>query len=167
MKLKIKSFILCLSLLSFIGNAQDIDMRVPIAGGAHIFQYDEAGNQIFRGYVCIKCPATDKIEEPIKSIKSTVLQNDSSEDKFWNEVQIYPVPVKNVLTIVWSDKVDSLIDEVSLYEQNTVHWKFQQKNMPNLNRQVQIDMTRYYMGVYILTFQLRDGKIISKNITKF
>ena len=89
------------------------------------------------------------------------------DDTFWREIKIYPVPVKDILTIVWSDKVDRLIDEVSLYEQNTVHWKFQQKNIPNLNRQVQIDMTDYYMGVYILSFQLKDGKIISKNITKF
>lgn len=149
----------------FFGNAQETNPAPP--QGSYVYQYDEAGNQIFRSFVCSNCRPIQEKSEPQEEKTPSANLSSVEDDTFWREIKIYPVPVKDILTIVWSDKVDSLIDEVSLYEQNTVHWKFQQKNIPNLNRQVQIDMTDYYMGVYILSFQLKDGKIISKNITKF
>ena len=163
--MNIKIYIFCCLISGFVIKAQITPRVIPAEPGSHVFKYDDAGNQIFRGYICDNCPSPGKsVEEPPKD---TTVQNGDNGEAFWSEVQIYPVPVKNVLTINWTDKVDDLIAEVSLYEQNTVHWKFQQKNLPNLNKQVQIDMTYYYMGVYLLTFQLKDGRIISKNITKF
>ncbi len=132
-----------------------------------VFSYDDAGNQIYRGPTILIAPR-QTLEEGgdqnlITESESPVITNEG----FWNEVEIYPVPVKDILTIRWTDKANNMISEVSLYEQNTVHWKFQQQNLPNLNQQIRIDMTDYYMGVYILTFQLKDGSIMTKNITKF
>lgn len=126
----------------------------------NIFSYDEAGNQIYRGKP-ITVIGQQSEEEP----QGIVATNDE-EEKFWNEVRIYPVPVKDILTIDWTDKVDGLIDNVSIYQQSSIHWKFQQQNIPDLNRKVEINMSTYYMGVYVLTFQLKDGRSISRNITK-
>lgn len=129
------------------------------------FKYDDAGNQKYRGpdiNATVKAsPTEDNIIAP-----SIASQPYSEEDKFWSGIRVYPVPVRDVLTIAWSDDADKLIDNVSLYEHATVHWRFQQKNFPELNKQVQINMTGYYMGVYVLTFQLKDGRTVSKNITK-
>lgn len=126
---------------------------------AIIFRYDDAGNQIYRGYAISGKPAPE--EEP-----QTISQNLMEEDKFWSGIQIYPVPVKDVLTISWNEENNDLIESVSLYQHTTMAFLFQQKNYANLNRQVQIDMTRNYMGVYVLNFQLKDGRVMTRNIIK-
>ncbi|MEN2436773.1 hypothetical protein AAH994_15250 [Weeksellaceae bacterium A-14] len=126
------------------------------------FKYDEAGNQRYRGDKANSKQSSDNAANPIDN--STVQQ--SEEQKFWAEVGIYPVPVKDILTIQWTPVVDELIDTVSMYQYSVVSWNFQQKNMPNLNRQVQINMTGYYMGVYVLSFTLKDGRVYTKNILK-
>ena len=165
MNINIKASILFCMVLGFSLKAQEVNVSAPDQQGAYVFKYDDAGNQIHRGYVCNNCPVQGKQETPPEEgSSSNEVEND---DEFWNEIRIYPVPVKDVLTINWSDEANALIDHVSLYEQNTIHWKFQQQNIPNLNKQIQINMTNYYMGVYVLTFTLKDGRTLSKNITKF
>lgn len=165
MSIKITASILFCVVLGFSLKAQEVNVSAPDQQGAYVFKYDDAGNQIHRGYVCNNCPVQGKQETPPEEgSSSNEVEND---DEFWNEIRIYPVPVKDVLTINWSDEANALIDHVSLYEQNTIHWKFQQQNIPNLNKQIQINMTNYYMGVYVLTFTLKDGRTLSKNITKF
>lgn len=145
--------------------AQMAPTGIPQTGG-NVFRYDEAGNQIFRGYVCFNCPIGNRGTDTETSTDPEITGVEDSQEDLWNEIRIYPVPVKEILTINWTDKADLLIAEVGMYEQNTVHWKFQQKNIPNLDKKVQIDMTHYYMGVYVLTFQLKDGRTISRNIIK-
>lgn len=124
------------------------------------FQYDTAGNQIYRGLN--KNYASTSAENSI--VQSVILPNES--DKFWNEIKVYPVPVKDLLTISWSQEIDKMIESVSLYEHNTLYERIHRKNIPNINRQVQVDMTAYYAGVYLLSFHLKDGKVHTKNIIK-
>ena len=125
------------------------------------FKYDEAGNQRYRGTnINARQAALDKT-------KTVTSQKQEEENKkFWEGVKIYPVPVKDILTLEWTDENNKLIENVSLYEHNRVDFVFQQKNIPNINKQVQIDMSKMYMGVYVLSFQLKDGKVISRNIIK-
>ncbi|QBJ86654.1 hypothetical protein DDI74_10435 [Chryseobacterium gleum] len=136
------------------------------------FKYDEAGNQRYRGTDI----AGKKIEET--PLKETALQEQArtasivqeipamDEKTFWKQIRLYPVPVNDYLTIDWTEEVDGLIESVSLYQHSTVHWKFQQQNIPELNRQVKINMTGYDWGVYILRFTLKDGRVFGRNITK-
>ncbi len=131
------------------------------------FKYDEAGNQRYRGTNI----AGKTAQEPAKIESKTlsVAQPESQimdEATFWKQIRLYPVPVNDVLTIDWTEEVDGLIESVSVYQHSTVHWKFQQQNMPNLNKQIKINMTSYDWGVYILRFTLKDGRIFSRNITK-
>lgn len=129
------------------------------------FKYDEAGNQKYRGTdINANRMITENSQTPL--VESAVVKKVNEDDVFFSKLSIYPVPVKNILTIEWAEKVDGLIRNISLYEHNTVHWVFQRENKPELNRRVEIDMTGYYMGVYIVTFQLKDGRVISKNIIK-
>lgn len=131
------------------------------------FKYDEAGNQRYRGTDI----AGKKIEETslqeqarTASVVQEILAMD--EKTFWKQIRLYPVPVNDYLTIDWTEEVDELIESVSLYQHSTVHWKFQQQNIPELNRQVKINMTGYDWGVYILRFTLKDGRVFGRNITK-
>ncbi|AZB24803.1 hypothetical protein EG339_09450 [Chryseobacterium bernardetii] len=135
------------------------------------FKYDEAGNQRYRG----TNSAGKTAQEPTKTEAKTVAVAQSEpapqsqimdEATFWKQIRLYPVPVNDVLTIDWTEQVDGLIESVSLYQHSTVHWKFQQQNTPDLNKQIKINMTGYDWGVYVLRFTLKDGRVFSRNITK-
>lgn len=125
------------------------------------FKYDEAGNQRYRGTNINARQAQEKQQEQVATTTDK-----TEEEKFWAELNLYPVPVKDVLTIQWTENVNDLIDSVSLYQYSVSNWNFQQKNTINLNRQVQINMTGYYLGVYVLSFTLKDGRVYTKNIIK-
>ncbi|WP_313000608.1 hypothetical protein [Chryseobacterium gleum] len=125
------------------------------------FKYDEAGSQKYRGPEDIAGKSSSQLKTA--SLSTTQMMD---EKTFWKQVRLYPVPVNDVLTIDWTEETDKLIESVSLYQHSTVHWKFQQQNIPGLNRQLKINMTGYDWGVYVLRFTLKDGRIFSKNITK-
>jgi len=136
------------------------------------FKYDEAGNQRYRGpNINGKSAPKDIINQEVKIDTAKVEKQEDQivklDDKaFWKQMRIYPVPVNDILTIDWTDELDELIATVSLYQHSTVHWKFQQQNLPNLNRQLKINMTGYEWGVYVLHVKLKDGRVFSRNITK-
>ncbi|WP_312296858.1 hypothetical protein [Chryseobacterium sp.] len=130
------------------------------------FKYDEAGSQRYRG-PDTSAKQTPETTSKVDSKTTALTQSPVIDEKaFWKQVRLYPVPVNDVLTIDWTDEVDGLIESVSLYQHSTVHWKFQQQNMPDLNKKIRINMTRYDWGVYVIRFTLKDGRIFSKNITK-
>lgn len=136
------------------------------------FKYDEAGNQRYRGTNSAGKAVPESAKTEAKTTSSILAQSESQtaaimdEATFWKQIRLYPVPVNDVLTIDWTEEADSLIESVSLYQHSTVHWKFQQQNMPELNKQLKINMTGYDWGVYVLRFILKDGRIFSRNITK-
>lgn len=126
------------------------------------FKYDEAGNQRYRGPDVNAKQTSEALAKTVADPKNLLMD----EKTFLKQIRIYPVPVNDYLTIDWTEEADDLIQSVSLYQHSTVYWKFQQQNIPSLNRQLKINMTGYEWGVYILRFTLIDGRVISKNITK-
>jgi hypothetical protein len=130
------------------------------------FKYDEAGNQRYRGPDINGKQASKSVTNPEAKSASVNQPFLVDEKTFWKNVRLYPVPVNDMLTIDWTDELDQLIESVSLYQHSTVHWKFQQQNLPSLNKQLTINMTGYDWGVYVIRFTLKDGRIFSKNITK-
>ena len=132
------------------------------------FKYDEAGNQRYRGTNSAAKTAPEELKktEELKTVASIQQEPVMDEKAFFKQIRLYPVPVNDYLTIDWTEEVDGLIESVSLYQHSTVHWKFQQQNIPSLNRKLKINMTSYEWGVYVIRFTLKDGRIFSKNITK-
>lgn len=132
------------------------------------FKYDEAGNQRYRGTNAAAKKADELVPKEMKLQEQAKTQQAPAMDEkaFWKQIRLYPVPVNDYLTIDWTEEVDGLIESVSLYQHSTVHWKFQQQNIPGLNRQVKINMTGYDWGVYILRFTLKDGRVFGRNVTK-
>ncbi|OCA71611.1 hypothetical protein [Chryseobacterium arthrosphaerae] len=132
------------------------------------FKYDEAGNQRYRGTNAAAKKADEIVPKEMKLLEQAKTQQAPAMDEktFWKQIRLYPVPVNDYLTIDWTEEVDGLIESVSLYQHSTVHWKFQQQNIPGLNRQVKINMTGYDWGVYILRFTLKDGRVFGRNVTK-
>lgn len=130
------------------------------------FKYDEAGNQRYRGIDAAGKKAQEIVSKEAKAAAVARQTPVIDEKTFLKQIRLYPVPVNDYLTIDWTEEVDGLIESVSLYQHSTIHWKFQQQNIPDLNRQVKINMTGYDWGVYVVRFTLKDGRIFSKNITK-
>ncbi|HCA08438.1 hypothetical protein [Chryseobacterium sp.] len=131
------------------------------------FKYDEAGNQRYRGPNAAGKAAPAETAKKENIIPAPLQQSVVMDEKtFWKQIRLYPVPVNDVLTIDWTEEADNLIESVSLYQHSTVHWKFQQQNIPGLNRQLKINMTGYDWGIYILRFTLKDGRVFGRNVTK-
>ena len=134
------------------------------------FKYDQAGNQRYRGPdVNAKQQPKDVSQVENKTVAVTPQPKEETlmdSKEFWSNIRLYPVPVNDILTMDWTEEVDALIETVSLYQHSAVHWKFQQQNLPNLNRQLKINMTGYEWGVYVLHVKLKDGRVFSRNITK-
>jgi hypothetical protein len=148
-------------LIGFLGFSQATEVY---------FKYDEAGNQRYRGTNATAKQTPEEIKEvkaeEIKPIAAVKQDPVIDEKAFWKQLRLYPVPVNDYLTIDWTEEVDGLIESVALYQHSTAHWKFQQQNIPSLNKQLKINMTGYDWGVYVLHFTLKDGRVFSKNITK-
>ncbi|MDH6254190.1 hypothetical protein M2347_003917 [Chryseobacterium sp. H1D6B] len=130
------------------------------------FKYDEAGSQRYRGPETGAKQTPEAVSKAQSKTTSSALSMAMDEKTFWKQIRLYPVPVKDVLTIDWTEEADGLIESVSLYQHSTVHWKFQQQNIPDLNKQLKINMSGYDRGVYVLRFTLKDGRVFGKNITK-
>jgi hypothetical protein len=133
------------------------------------FKYDEAGNQRYRGTnAAAKNAPTETAKQETKTVVALQQQEAPAMDEktFLKQIRLYPVPVNDVLTIDWTEEADDLIESVSLYQHSKIHWKFQQQNIPALNRQLKINMAGYDWGVYILRFTLKDGRVFSRNVTK-
>lgn len=128
------------------------------------FKYDEAGNQRYRG-PDINGKQAQTQDLPMEAAMA-VPQTTLSEEQFFSQIRLYPVPVERLLTIEWSELTNELITSVSLYQHSTIKWKFKEVNIPDLGRQLKIDMSGYYPGVYILHFDLIDGRTMSKSIIK-
>lgn len=161
-----------LQILAVTMSPMAIGQIIPQPQAKAYFSHDEAGNQIYRGdlpLIFSRVAPKDDEKPEVKAELATLQEtqnNTMSESQFWSHINVYPVPVKDVLTITWNEKVNDLIADIGLYEQSTIHWVFQNARISSLDRKVQIDMSKQYMGVYILTFTLKDGRRLSKNITK-
>lgn len=158
--LKMKNKIIILVLLIFsIGCLAQTEL---------IFTYDEAGNQIYRG------PKEVKKEDGLHLIFGKSTENNSQlsdesvsfESLFLKEVRIYPNPVKDVLTVEWTENVSDKIREVRVYQHNTLHWLYTSDKTAIQHRGFQLNMQEQPYGIYILSFLLSDGKTVSVNISK-
>lgn len=126
-----------------------------------VFNYDNAGNQISR---LLSDNHYNQSSLPVISTLSKQ-NNKTEEELFWEKVQIYPVPVKNTLTITWNTDISDLVSNINLYEHNTLSNLFS-LNTNHLNNRIEINMTGYNIGVYIISFTLKNGKIYTHNIIK-
>lgn len=124
------------------------------------FLYDEAGNQILRK------ANSFEISESFNKVTSVSLSTETfPEDLFFEHIQLYPVPVQSNLTIKWDNEVNGEIFAIGLYNHSQISF-FYKENTTSLNGQIDINMSSYYAGIYIIQFTLTDGRVYSKSIIK-
>jgi len=124
------------------------------------FLYDEAGNQILRK------ANSFEISESFKKGNTTSINIEiSPEELFFEQIQFFPVPVKDNLTIKWTNEVNGQIFSIGIYDHNQLSY-FYKENVQSLSGQVDVNMSYYNAGIYIIQFTLTDGRIYARSIIK-
>ncbi|WHF51959.1 hypothetical protein QGN23_01480 [Chryseobacterium gotjawalense] len=121
-----------------------------------LFGYDESGNQIFRGpsgNVCNTCRPGEEI--------NTTLANQVA-----NKIQAVPVPVKTDLTVLWDLSIRDFIVSIDLLPYNAFNIT-ESINIRSLATNSYIfRMSHLPYGVYYLKFNLSDGSVYTRTVTK-
>lgn len=127
------------------------------------FEYDEAGNQIYRG-IREKGEESRSQNDIISHTNSAMFEEELA---FWNEIKIGPNPVKDRLTIQFLGNIKENIQKISLYGQSSLGRELYTKDIFLVKGdREEIDMTAYLFGNYTISFHLKNGKVYSKHILK-
>lgn len=124
-----------------------------------IFEYDEAGNQIFRG-VDDSNADNDSNQENIDSTYN------EEELAFFRKVRVSPNPTPDILYVdIDSEETKNSIDYILLVDMRgmTLQRIEIKKYLP---LRFPVDLRHYPYGVYILYFHMKDVKVFSKSIIK-
>lgn len=121
-----------------------------------IFNYDDAGNQIHRGplgNVCISCRPGD-------------VTNTTLADQIANKITAAPVPVKTDLSVFWDLSIKDFIISIDLLPYNGFNIT-ESINIRSLTTNSYIfRMNHLPYGVYYLKFNLTDGSVYTRTVTK-
>lgn len=119
-----------------------------------VFTYDEAGNQIYREFICINCD------------RQTITPQEPEFKKLLDDenINFYPNPVSEDLFLKWQISNEKQISSIQLFTINGV-------NVRNINGLEQtenqiINFQTYAEGNYILFFTYTDGSKKSIKIIK-
>lgn len=128
-----------------------------------LFEYDEAGNQIFRG-----------LEEQSNSsstnndVNQIIPNSNHSEEElaFFRKVQVSPNPTPDILHVdIDSQETQNSIDHILLVDMRGLTLRRIEINN-SLPLRFPIDLRHYPYGVYVLYFHMKDVKVFSKSIIK-
>lgn len=129
-----------------------------------VFRYDEAGNQVYRGPFSSSedKTKTNSKEEPENTPQLSLMS--AKEAAFWKEVNMAPVPVKDMLTIVVSEEIQKNLQEISVY--NMLGNLLYLNKKAGASPRTEISMGHYMEGAYVVKFHLTGGEIYSQTILK-
>lgn len=88
------------------------------------FEYDAAGNQTVRRWICINCPVTRSVKAT--NLASTVVSKDSITNKVPDNIlpgrklTAYPNPVTEVLNVKWSAGDQSYVTSIDVFSMTGV-----------------------------------------------
>ena len=141
--------------------SQDIEINSipgnPVDPTLVVFSYDDAGNQVYRGLACANCCSTCRPSEQTPP---------SLADQVANRIQAAPVPVKTDLTVVWDVSIKDLILSIDLLPYNAFNIT-ESVNIRSLSTNSYIfKMNHLPYGVYYLKFNLSDGSVYTRSVTK-
>ena len=124
-----------------------------------VFEYDEAGNQIYRG---LKDGNKNTNTTPKSETKTLV----SQANTIANKIKVAPVPVKTDLNVFWDKEITNYILKIDLLPYNAFNI-IETINISNLKTNSYVfKMSHLTFGVYYLKFYLSDGSIYTVSVTK-
>ena len=122
-----------------------------------IFNYDDAGNQIYRGTTS----GTGRMASSTESTSTPTLA-----DQIANKIQSAPVPVKTSLNVIWEKDIKDYIIKIDLLAYNSFQIMETVDVKSKMGNSYVFNMSNYPYGVYYLRFYLSDGSIYNRTITK-
>lgn len=134
----------------------------------YVFLYDKSGNQILREQRNCDPPLVWEVSKSNNELNQAIhrVSSTSSNEDFFKEVKIYPNPVKDYLTVEWSEAIGKKIYQVMVFQHSNLHWVYTSDKTALANRKFKLNMQELPYGVYVLTFILQDGKRMSANVSK-
>ncbi len=156
---KILLYFCCIAFSSFYSQQAGVTAVPvdPIDPTLVIFQYDDAGNQIYRGLNCLTCcvgcrPGQD-LAPPLA-------------EQIANYIQTVPVPVKTDLTVIWDLSIRDYIVTIDLLPYNAFKITESVNVKALSNNSYVFRMNHLPYGVYFLKFNLSDGSVYTRSVTK-
>lgn len=129
-----------------------------------VFEYDEAGSQIYRGEKKSLKTNSEKLVEEIKP--HLVIESKTEEEKrFWAGIELAPVPVRETLSIQIHPKIKENLSEIFITDM-LGNVRYHQRNISRYSEPIRVNMQHYIEGVYVVRFHLKDGKIYTQSILK-
>lgn len=129
-----------------------------------VFEYDEAGNQVYRGNKSNSSNTTNNTS----GITSPTSTMSPEEIAFWSNIQLAPVPVRDHLNVRITEDIKGKLNQITLHGHSSLGstiFSIERKNIRS--NEINIGMNIYPVGVYVITFHLNDGKVYSRNISKY
>ncbi|MDR2205688.1 MAG: hypothetical protein LBE36_05980 [Flavobacteriaceae bacterium] len=120
------------------------------------FEYDEAGNQIYRG-LCTTCKDSDSNND---------VGNATLAEQIENKIQVAPVPVQTDLTVIWDLSIKNYITKIEMLPYNGFSILKSVNINSNSDNSYVFPMGSYPYGVYYLKFYLTDGSVYTRTIIK-
>lgn len=121
-----------------------------------IFNYDDSGNQIYRGTTT----GTGRMASTAEKTNLTLA------DQLGNKIQAAPVPVKTILKVIWEQEIKDYIVKIELLGYNSFQIMESVDIKKRLGNSYDFNMSDYPYGVYYLRFYLSDGSIFNRTVTK-
>jgi len=141
--------------------ALDVIEQIPLetyTNQSRCFTYDNSGNKI-GFYDCSQ-------ENETSQNNGEEQQGYTNEqlDEINSKIILYPVPTNSILNIEWDDFVNGKISSIQFSNQNGVSIGTQ--TIQGTQSSTQFNFDGQPTGVFIVSFVLNSGQIISKNIMK-
>lgn len=129
-----------------------------------VFTYDAAGNQTERKFETTRASKQLSTNVEEEAVAITEFQEDDILEQIANAITIYPNPTKGNLRLEWEDTYSDSIKAITVTDsgaQNTFQVPLQKEQ-----NYVDVNLTNYALGMYIIHFILDDTQIVVKKIIK-
>lgn len=107
------------------------------------FDYDEAGNQKVRDWICVNCPIQSTLKP--KAGQNKLLDYSGIKD---HHLMVYPNPLNEVLNVKWENNDDVFVESIEVFSLSGVRLFF--KNHLISQKETTISFLNLAAGSYIL-----------------
>jgi hypothetical protein len=123
------------------------------------FEYDNAGNQTVRQWICVNCPRVDSTN-PIVQDQNTVQNKNFNETNFdeltENKLSVYPNPVTEIVNVKWWNNNQIYVNKIEVFTLSGV--LLFSKTYSEKEAQTSISFLEFAAGSYLLKATHTDNK---------
>ena len=121
------------------------------------FQYDNAGNQIVREWICVNCPRISSVD----TYDQQLLNTDHLKD---HKLSAYPNPLTEVLYVKWWNEDDVSLTSIEVYSLNGTRLFYEK--FSSQQNQTSISFLNLAAGTYILRALYSNKKLETLKLIK-